>query len=361
VLRTGNIQLFDWRFEPRASIPLGRDRPWFVAGARQPYHGELAGGDERGSPAFVYGGRLISAPDGDGEAVVRQIATLPGKVPIGLFGPDRAWAAVADAEQLPSGRRGGPLGVSAGLRATEVALLPAAELLQPEADGGRVLPELQGGIVDQPERIRPILYTAGNVVARFSAPPGTRVRVTGEGDPGESIVGPDGVVEVVLVESDPGASNDETRTVRLLAVTPGGHAYASTWEVRIQRRAPALTASAPMAPLSFEVPLSGRTEAGATVLVDGRPVPVAADGSFSADVAAGPLPRDVRLEATDRVGNTRQLTVSVVGAFDYRRLPWVPIVAGLTLLAGAILYLRTPRPTAAAAQHPDDGVLEEIQ
>ena len=117
-----------------------------------------------------------------------------------------------------------------------------------------------------------------------------------------------------------------------------------------------------MAPLSFDVPVSGRSDSGASVLVDGQPVPVAADGSFSAEVPAGLLPRDVRVEATDRVGNRRQLTISVVGAIDYRRLPWVPIVAGLTLVAGAALYLRTPRPGAAsAAGHPDDGVLEEIQ
>jgi hypothetical protein len=170
------------------------------------------------------------------------------------------------------------------------------------------------------------------------------------------------MAELVLVSSDPGADNDETRTVRLLVVTPGGHGYASTWEVRIRRRPPALSATTPVAPLSFDVPVSGRSESGATILVDGEPVAVAADGSFSADVSAGLLPRDVRVEATDRVGNRRALTISVVGALDYRRLPWVPIVAGLTLVAGAALYLRTPRPGAAvAAGHPDDGVLEEIQ
>jgi hypothetical protein len=46
---------------------------------------------------------------------------------------------------------------------------------------------------------------------------------------------------------------------------------------------------------------------------------------------------------------------------DYRRLPWVPIIVGLTVVIGAVLYLRSPRPTSVGTQHPDEGVLEEIQ
>jgi hypothetical protein len=53
--------------------------------------------------------------------------------------------------------------------------------------------------------------------------------------------------------------------------------------------------------------------------------------------------------------------VSVVAPADYRRLPWIPIVVGLTLLAGGFLLLRVPRARAQVAQEPgDDARLEEI-
>jgi hypothetical protein len=121
-------------------------------------------------------------------------------------------------------------------------------------------------------------------------------------------------------------------------------------------------ASAPIAPLSFSVPLTGRTAPSARLLVDGASVPVQPDGSFLAEVGAGLLPRTVRLEATDRIGNASQLTLEVVGLVDYRRLPWIPIVAGMTLLAGALLFLRVPKPAARhVSTDPDEGVLEEIQ
>jgi hypothetical protein len=53
--------------------------------------------------------------------------------------------------------------------------------------------------------------------------------------------------------------------------------------------------------------------------------------------------------------------VEVVALLDYRQLPWVPFVVALTLAAGAILYLRVPRPTSTGSAHPDEGVLEDIQ
>jgi hypothetical protein len=116
------------------------------------------------------------------------------------------------------------------------------------------------------------------------------------------------------------------------------------------------------APLSFDVTLTGQTAPGTAVTLDGTPVPVAPDGSFSDSVTAPPWPHSVRLEAVDPVGNRSVQLVSVVGLFDYRTLPWLPIIVVLTLVAGAILFLRVPRRDAGLAGYDRNevGALEEI-
>jgi hypothetical protein len=46
---------------------------------------------------------------------------------------------------------------------------------------------------------------------------------------------------------------------------------------------------------------------------------------------------------------------------DYRQLPWIPIVALLTILAGLALYLRVPHVRPATASGPiTDATLEDL-
>ena len=234
--------------------------------------------------------------------------------------------------------------------------------MQPELDGALLEPPIQDAVLDDGHPARPILITSAGASARLEAPPGTVIRVSGHpGEPATTTVGPDGMADVVLVPPRQ-ATNDESFAVRLLVSTPSGHGYGASWEVRVLRRSPSISAAAPFAPFSFSVPLSGRTSPSASLLVDGRPVRLGADGSFLTNVSAGLIPRSVKLAATDRVGNTTELVVSVVGVLDYRQLPWIPIVVGLTLLSAGLLYLRVPRPSAArGTTNPDEGVLEEIQ
>jgi hypothetical protein len=123
---------------------------------------------------------------------------------------------------------------------------------------------------------------------------------------------------------------------------------------------PEIQVDTPFAPLGPDVTISGGTEPGATVSIDGRSVPVAADGTFAATVPAGLVPRDVRVEVTDQVGNAASASVSVVTPVDYRRLPWIPIVGILTLLLTGILYLRAPRPVRAPGRAAGEGTFEEI-
>ncbi len=132
--------------------------------------------------------------------------------------------------------------------------------------------------------------------------------------------------------------------------------------MRVLASPPALRAEAEPAPLSFDVTLTGRTAPGTAVTLDGTPVLVAPDGSFSHSVTAPPWPHSVRLEAVDPVGNRSVQLVSVVGLFDYRTLPWLPIIVVLTLVVGAILFLRAPRRDAGLAGYDriEAGALEEI-
>ncbi len=150
---------------------------------------------------------------------------------------------------------------------------------------------------------------------------------------------------------------------RALVLTPAGRAYTAGWDVQVLVTAPALRTESRTAPLSWDVDVTGRTAPGAALTVDGAPVVVAEDGSFSARVGAPPWPRSVRLESVDVVGNRSVELVTIVGLFDYRGLPWLPIVVLLTVGAGVALFLRTPRPLADRAGYtrPEVGALEEIE
>ena len=129
----------------------------------------------------------------------------------------------------------------------------------------------------------------------------------------------------------------------------------------IHTQPPSLRASTPLASLGFDVGVSGRTAPDASVAVDGTPVPVESDGRFEVAVSAGLWPRDVQIVATDPLGNRTTTTISVVALLDYRQLPWIPIVALLTILAGIVLYLRVPHVRPATASGPmTDATLEDL-
>ncbi len=147
----------------------------------------------------------------------------------------------------------------------------------------------------------------------------------------------------------------------MFLVTPAGHGYRASFSVRVVTVRPALSAEAGFFSLGLDTTVNGTTDPASRVVVDGAEVPVAADGSFRASVPAGPLPRDVTVIATDPFGHTATRQVSVLAPLDYRRLPWIPIIAALTVAAGAVLFLRAPRPGG----HPigesiDEGVVEEV-
>lgn len=360
VLRGGAVDALDTTLRSQQGISSGVAATRFAFSDLPPYAGPLPGGDHDGAAAYLFGGRLLTAD------VLRPPLTLlaagtasvlPGLAPVGLFGPGRGWAGVAELDGSVGGRRGGLLATTASI--SRLWAVPATALLSPEADAGVLEPPLDGAVPDETRRI-PTLLTAGRVTADVAAPAGTTLRATAvspeETQINEVVVGPAGRGGIQLL--GPPGTDRTTFQVELRVVTPAGHGYAASWEVRVVREPPKLSVEVPLATLGFEVTVRGVTAPGATVKVDGAKVAVAPDGSFRTGVAAGPLPRSVAVSAEDPLGNRAEQSVEVVAPVDYRRLPWVPIAVGFTLLAAALLFLRSPRPVRRETD--GHGTLEEI-
>jgi hypothetical protein len=67
------------------------------------------------------------------------------------------------------------------------------------------------------------------------------------------------------------------------------------------------------------------------------------------------------IEVDDSIGNIGRRTVTGVGWFDYRGLPWIPIVAAIVGIAALILVLRVPRLDPLPRRADDDSALEELE
>jgi hypothetical protein len=364
----GVLHVLDERLVEQAVIERSPAAAQFRNSFLAPFGGQVPGGLPDLGPAVVFRGRLVTmgagavGPDGD-PLNERVVATLPAISPIGVLGPEGAWMALATVPRFDAERGGGRLTAEAPIEPIGVRVVRTDDVLRPEADGGVLEPTVSGAITEQRAGNRPVLLTRESFAVEFEGPPGSSVALE-NGNPDaltQVEIGASGVVRVTVEAPSSVGADDEVFTARLQVVTPAGHGYVMRWEVQVLREPPAVVATTPVAPLSFSVPVRGQTDPGAAVLVDGVPVAVRADGSFDAEVQAGPIPRDVSIQVTDRVGNSAERTLSVVGFVDFRRLPWFPVVAALTVLAGAVLYLRVPRPRRPAVRGAgDDATFEEI-
>jgi hypothetical protein len=356
----------------------------FVASPLRPYIGPWPDPLPDGATGFIFQGTLIVAASGEPPDST-PMAVLPGMAPVGVLGADGAWTAllqvaaanlpeawtalVQAAADLPD-RRGGQL---PSLAAASLTLARTDVVLAPESDDGRLPAQVEGGVVDPHDATGRTLLSGGTAIsAMVGAPEGSLVEVAA-GDPGRlAVLGGnvpatvEGGVPLYRVPIDvPPASGAHVQLTALVYLaTPAGHGYAASWRLIVQRDAPALAAETSMFSLGLSASVSGRTDAGATVTVtvDGSQAAVSASGAFEASVPAGLFPRDVRVEATNLVGKRATLVLSVVGPIDYRRLPWIPIVVALTLLIGAVLFVRAPRPNRSPSAHADgDGNFEELE
>jgi len=333
-----------------------------VLGGGDPFAhlGPIPGG-LNGAQAYVFrGGLLVELPplSSAGRRIEeRPIATMAATTPIGTFGADSLLTALAEGG-LDATREGGQLIAPSGPR-SGVALAAAltSTVLSSEVDDGRLEPSLTGAVVAEQGPAGPLLLTREGFSARIAAPPGSRILVIEDGatrDP--AIVPRAGSLDVAL------PARLSQYTLKLVVITPSGHGYVANWSVRVRNEPPSLETTMASGSFGFSMPILGQTDPGTTVTVDGQAAAVASDGSFVLEVGVGLIPREVEIRAADALGNVATQRVSVVGPFDYRQLPWIPIVAALTVVAGAILYLRVPRALPAPQRSSgDDAVLEEIE
>jgi hypothetical protein len=348
----------DLRAGSFSSATLGaEDSPELV-----PYFGVVPGGLPGTPDAYLFYGQLVRpVPDPDVLAEAASVALLPGLEPIGTVSPGGAWIALLE------GFGGFPVGPGTGTN-MQFAHAPAtlrvvatASVLEPEADEANLEPTFLG-VAPDPDH--PTAFIVGNEAAEAEivGPPGTWVRWSTRGGMNEASIGSEGTVRLLLLPAaGPDAPQGSGATVSIWLVTPAGHGYSGAWRIRVFREPPSLAISDEGAIVNFSPTLSGRTDPGSTVTVNGFAIDVAQNGTFEAPVMVGLLPTDVRVVVTDPVGNRTERVVSVVWPVDYRRLPFVPFAVLLTVAAALVLFVRRPDPGPPTRRTPDDGAtFEEI-
>jgi len=323
-----------------------------------PYAGPGDGEWSDGARSYVIGGMEISAgPAGTFEA--RPTRSLVGQR-IGAAGPDDAWVALGDGffsagplAYLP----GGIFGVESRL------MLAPATLLRQPMDGTLATSVSLDRAIETGRTAETVTLLAAATGAEIvvTVPHGT-VAISSDGSAMQDHGERDATVRLALAPPRrPPPDRLASFERELMLVGPVGDVSFHRWEGTFAPEAPDLTAWTRADPLSLEATVAGRTGAGATVTVDGREVIVNRFGAYRATVSAPPWPRTVVVVARDPFGGEQRTTVEVIGLVDYRGLPWMPIAGAVTVLGGAVLFLRTPK-RRPLPERPglDDGRLEDL-
>lgn len=307
---------------------------------------------------FVWSGLLIEdGPSGSFEA--EPISPLAGVQPIGLAGPNDAWVALGGG-YLFAGRIAYLFGggeVPEGLGAISMAW---ADDLIGSGSAGTTVALMDAVVVGE---------RASGATELIAGPEGFQVVV--EAPAGSWVTAWNGRQAVELTATQPSTTltieaprrpEGENTRVRasLLVVTPDGRADTYEWTGTFIRQPPELSVAATTDPFQLSSTIEGAAGPHATVSVDGRAVAVAPDGSFSTSVDALPWPHTVVVTARDRLGNETAQRIEIVGLFDYREVPWVPIIGAATVGVGAALFVRGPRRRRREAHASGDGRVEEL-
>ena len=326
-----------------------------------PYIGPLYGLTVDGGAAYVAGGVLIR-PGGPDGYEARPMASLIGVQPTGLAGPGDGWVVVGDSFGGPTGTAyltGGGMGPGWG----RLALVPLAQLLKPDADAELATIRLRNAVeTDGRQGGAPMLLADGEgFEAAVTAVPGSTVVVVNgsrveQREAGETAV----VVQVTPRPGAPEGVNQDLETT-ILVIGPDGRGMARHWTGTFVREAPEIKVSGATDALSLSATLQGRASPGASVTADGRAVSTDLSGGFTVGVDAPIWPSRVLVTARDQLGNEVVEVVEVVGVLDYRGLPWAVMLVLATLVAGGVLYVRTPKRRPTAKVPADDGRLEELE
>jgi hypothetical protein len=207
----------------------------------------------------------------DGEAAPFYLGQFSATVPL-QEGPNEITVTARDAA--------GNVG-SASVSVTRDTIPPALTLTSPQNG------EVTG---------RAVMTVSG------TAEPGARVAVNGA----DSVrSGPFFSTDIMLVEG--------VNTIHVQAEDAAGNQASITVRVIMDRTAPLIFLDLVNGTIvhSAALRLSGRTEPGAALSVNGAPVIPAPDGNFSVNLSLRPGPNQVRIEATDPAGNAASLDRTV--------------------------------------------------
>jgi hypothetical protein len=249
-------------------------------------------------------------------------------------------------------------GLHGGTPGTHLAVVPLERLVGAATGREPDLDVRQGVLVDGPDG--PTVYFDGAGL-RIDVAAGTGARAYAlAGSSTDAATVADAPATLSL---HPEASMDgepQERAV-VVVVEPGGIARVATWETVALREAPELRATSQSSAFRPRSTVTGRVLGPATVTVDGASVAIRPDGAFAIEVDAPIWGQEVRVTATDPLGQTSVELVTAIGFVDYRTLPWLPILGVITVLIGLALFVRTPRSAVVhRSATAGDGRLEEL-
>jgi len=324
-----------------------------------PAVGVIPGGLPDGRPGFLGGGQLVGLTSA-GPPEVREAAQLVGGAVMGFVGPDSAWLAHGMGWYGPDRSAYlGATGVDAeGLAASLVTVVPVESVV--DIAGVDDIDVVFDGavLIDSPDG--PRLFAGGDGFrATIAGDPGMRVVSTVGSSTDAKVIGS----EPLTLAIDPGGRRDRNgrQVIGLVVISAAGLARMIEWDLTTLHVPPEVTAESWFDLFGAHATVAGSVDLGTTVIVDGRAVETAADGSYRVDVDASPWPHDIAVVARDPLGVEAVRHIEVVGFVDVRALPWVPIIIALTLAAGVVLFIRTPSLRPGDRLLPDgDGRLEEL-
>jgi|GEM_PF-7073543 len=105
--------------------------------------------------------------------------------------------------------------------------------------------------------------------------------------------------------------SEGSHTVRVDYSDLAGNTASYSWSFIVDTSAPSLSVSIPQVVSANMVTITGLTDSTATVTVNGNPVEVSSDGSFSYDIAITSGQTMVDVMATDLAGNTAEVTRTI--------------------------------------------------
>ena len=297
----------------------------------------------------------IVRPEGTDGWRLEPIAPMLG-APIGRLGHGDAWLAICEACWNTETRTF--LWPSSPLDRSAVVLAPLDAL--PPDDGAPMEARYDGAIVQEVEgSLTSILARPSGAVIEIPLPPSSEVMTSVGG-----VMTPTGRTGDRFWLNVPGVGESGRRDswgATVLVIGPDTRFRIHRWEATYAAAGgPAVTALAAPKPLELSATVTGTADPGTRIAVDGVPVALGEGGHFAHAVWATPWPRTIAVSAIDPLGTERTVGIEVVGFVDARGLPWVPMVATVTLLFAALLFLRVPRGERRRSQPDGDGSLEEL-